>query len=98
MERGVSLGVLLAVVGIVLAVIGWLLLRRAGDGWRIGRLLAVAPQRGLADAAALAARGEDAYVRIHGRIDSDEEFPGREGAPLVFQRRRLQRETRGPLT
>jgi hypothetical protein len=93
----VSGGILLIFTGIALGVTGWLLLRRGGDGWRIGRLLAVAPQRSLAEAAALAARGEEAYVRLHGRIDSDEVFPGRDGAPLVFQRRRLQREVPGRL-
>jgi hypothetical protein len=90
------IGLALVAIGSLTGVVGWLLLRRAGGGWRIGRLLAVAPQRSLAEAAGLAARGEEAYVRIHGRVDSDEEFPGPDGAPLVFQRRRLQREDRGP--
>ena len=27
---------------------------------------------------------------LHGRVDSDEEFPGDDGKPIVFRRRRLQ--------
>ncbi len=48
-------GILLIFTGIALGVTGWLLLRRGGDGWRIGRLLAVAPQRSLAEALAVGA-------------------------------------------
>ncbi len=88
-------GPILVVVGLLLALVGWLLLRRSGDGWRIGRLLAAAPPHSLAEARAMAARGDQAYVRLHGRIDSAEEFPGDDDKPLVFQRRRLQRSTRG---
>jgi len=57
----------------------------------VGRTLSAAPERSLVEAAAMAARGEVAYVRVHGRIDSDEEFPGDDDKPLVFRRRRLQR-------
>ena len=88
-------GPILVVVGLLLALVGWSLLRRSGDGWRIGRLLAAAPPHSLADARAMAARGDQAYVRLHGRIDSAEEFPGDDDKPLVFQRRRLQRSTSG---
>ena len=45
----------------------------------------------------MAARGDQAYVRLHGRIDSAEEFPGEDGKPLVFQRRRLQRWVSDPV-
>jgi hypothetical protein len=82
-------------VGLLLVLAGWLLLRRDGDAWRIGRLLAAAPARSLADARAMTARGEQAYVRLHGRIDSSEEFPGDDGQPLVFRRRRLQQPVSG---
>jgi hypothetical protein len=77
-------------LGVLAAILGWFLLRSLGRGWRIGRLLAAAPQRSLADAAAVAAAGAETYLRLHGRIDSDEEFPGDDGKPLVFRRRRLQ--------
>ena len=85
------IGPLLLLAGIVSLVAGWWLLRRSGSSWRIGRLLSAAPQRSLAEAQALASDGARAYVRLHGRVDSGEEFPGDDGAPLVFRRRRLQR-------
>ncbi|MEA2026632.1 MAG: hypothetical protein U9O18_08065 [Chloroflexota bacterium] len=85
-----ALGLLLVVLGFVALGAGVWLLRRGGTGWRIGRLLSAAPQRSLSQAAVIAAGGEPAYIRIHGRIDSDEEFPGDDGKPVVFRRRRLQ--------
>lgn len=88
------IGPLLIVLGLAAGVIGWYLLRRGGNAWRLGRLLAAAPQRSLAEAAAIAAAGDETYVRLHGRIDSDEEFPSEDGKPLVYRRRRLQRRSR----
>lgn len=88
------IGPSLVLIGFVSGVAGVALLRRSGASWRIGRLLSAAPRWSLADAAAVAARGEQAYVRLHGRIDSDEEFPGDDDKPLVFRRRRLQRQVR----
>jgi hypothetical protein len=87
------IGLVLIAAGAATGILGAILLRRSGPGWRVGRLLAAAPQRSLADAAAIAAAGEPAYIRLHGRIDSDEEFPNEDGKPLVFRRRRLQRRT-----
>jgi hypothetical protein len=84
------IGVVVVVAGVALLVGGWLLLRTNGASWRVGRLLAAAPQRSISEARAMAARGEPAYVQVHGRIDSAEEFPGDEAQPLVFRRRRLQ--------
>ena len=34
--------------------------------------------------------GDETYIRLHGRIDSEEEFSDEEGKPVVFRRRRLQ--------
>lgn len=85
------ISLVLILLGIVLGVLGLVLLRSTGGGWRLGRLLAAAPLRSLAEAATIAASGDEAYVRLHGRIDSAEEFPGDTGVPLVFRRRRLQR-------
>ncbi len=85
-----ALGLLLVLLGFVALGAGVWLLRRGGTGWRIGRLLSAAPQRSLSEAVAIAAGGEPTYIRIHGRIDSDEEFPGDDDKPVVFRRRRLQ--------
>ena len=85
------IGPALVVLGLAAGVLGFVLLRLSGSGWRIGRLLAAAPERTLAEATEIARAGEPAFVRLHGRIDSDEELPGDDGKPLVFRRRRLQR-------
>ena len=87
------IGGALLVIGLLAGLAGYLLLRRSGTGWRVGRLLAGAPERTLAQATMVAGSGEPAFVRLHGRIDSDEEFPGDDGKPLVYRRRRLQRRT-----
>jgi hypothetical protein len=84
------IGLLLILAGLGAGVLGFYLLRRSGPGWRIGRLLAAAPQLSLDDAIERARRGDVTYLRVHGRIDSDEEFPGDDDKPLVFRRRRLQ--------
>jgi hypothetical protein len=84
------IGLLLVLIGLGIGVLGTVLLRRSGSGWRIGRLLSAAPQVSLEMAAETAQLGQEAYVRIHGRIDSDEEFPSDEDQPLVFRRRQLQ--------
>ena len=87
-------GLVIVLAGLCSAILGWALLRRSGSGWRIGRLLSAAPQHSLPEAAAMADRGQKAYIRLHGRIDSDEEFPGDDAKPIVFRRRRLQRQVR----
>jgi hypothetical protein len=84
------IGPILVLVALVLGMVGWLLLRSSGRGWRIGRLLSAAPARSLEEAASVAASGAEPYVRLHGRIDSAEEFPGDDDKPVVFRRRRLQ--------
>ena len=86
--------ILLIVAAVAFGIAGVYLLRRNGRGWRVGRLLAVAPRRSLAEAVAMARAGDERYVRIHGRIDSDEEFPSDDDKPIVFRRRRLQRAGR----
>jgi hypothetical protein len=78
------------VTGSLALAAGIVLLRRTGQAWRLGRLLAAAPSRSLAEVAAMAATGEAAYVRTHGRVSSHEVFPDEDDRPLVFRRRRLQ--------
>jgi hypothetical protein len=80
----------LAAVGLALLGIGALLLRSLGSGFRVGRLLAAAPNVTVADAVAMARAGERRFVRVHGRITSDEEFPDEHDRPLVFRRTRLE--------
>ena len=65
------------------------LLRSLGVGYRVGRLLAAAPAVVIEEAQAMASGSTD-YVRITGRITSDEEFPDENDRPLVFRRKRIQ--------
>jgi hypothetical protein len=71
------------------------LLRGIGPRYRIGRLLAGAPGVSLEEAVAMATDGRSGYVRLHGRITSDEEFPDEHDRPLVYRRRRVQVLERG---
>jgi hypothetical protein len=82
--------VLLAVAGVVALGGGLLALRRVGPGYRVGRLLAAAPELSLAEAVEAAGADPPRYVRVEGRISSDEEFPDEHDRPLVFRRRRLE--------
>ncbi|MEO7117735.1 MAG: hypothetical protein ABIZ34_02055 [Candidatus Limnocylindrales bacterium] len=79
------------VAGIGLVAAGAVLLRRLGAGYRVARLLAVAPTATLAEISAMAATGERRYVKGTGRVSSDEEFPDEDARPLVYRRRRIQR-------
>ncbi|MBA2254514.1 MAG: hypothetical protein H0W07_05310, partial [Chloroflexi bacterium] len=88
-----NLPLLLAVLGLVALFVASLLLRSIGRGYRIARLLAAAPEVSIAEALELAA-GPERFVRVRGRVESDEEFPDEHDRPLVFRRERL--ETRGP--
>ena len=87
------IGLIVLILGLLSGLGGYLLLRATGPGWRVGRLLAAAPRRTFGEVTALAAGGEEAYVRVHGRIDSDEEFPDADGRPLVYRRRRFQQRS-----
>jgi hypothetical protein len=80
----------LVVAGGAALVVGYLLLRQVGTAWRVGRLLSAAPMASLDEAVAMARVGDAGYVRVHGRISSDEEFPDENDRPLVYRRRRLQ--------
>jgi hypothetical protein len=78
--------------GVAACLMAGLLLRRVGPGFRIARLLAGAPEIAV-DEVATAAAGGQRYVRVHGRIASDEEFPDEMDRPLVYRRRRLDLAT-----
>ena len=61
-----------------------------GDRYRVGRLLAAAPEASIAEAAALAGEQSQRYVRVHGRLASAEVFPDDQDRPLVYRRSRLE--------
>lgn len=71
-------------------VLSALVLRSLGIRYRVGRLLASAPQVSIDEAHELARSGEPRFVRMTGRITSDEEFPDDQDRPLVFRRTRLE--------
>ena len=77
------------VAGLVALAAGILVLRSYGPNYRIGRLLASTPTVSVAEARGLA-DGRPRYVRVDGRIDSEEDFEDDAHRPLVFRRTRLQ--------
>lgn len=83
----------LAICGLTLFLAGALALRSMGSGYRIGRLLAATPMVSINEAIAMAREGTTRYVRVSGRVSSDEEFPDDLDRPLVFRRRRIELAT-----
>jgi hypothetical protein len=81
---------LVIAAGVVALVAGVLVLRMFGPRYRVGRLLSTTPRVSVADAVAIANRGESRYVRVDGRIDSDQEFEDADHRPLVFRRTILE--------
>jgi hypothetical protein len=81
---------LLGAAGVLALGVAFAILRSFGPRYRVGRLLAVVPQVPIADAVALAERGENRFVRIDGRIDSDAEFEDEAHRPLVLRRTTIQ--------
>jgi hypothetical protein len=81
---------LLAAAGVVALGVAGLVLRTFGPRYRIARLIATTPRVSVAEATELAARDPGPYVRVDGRIDSDQEFEGPDHQPLVFRRVRLE--------
>jgi hypothetical protein len=77
---------LLTAVGFVALITASLILRSFGPRYRIGRLLAAAPRVSVAEARALAESGTARYVRIDGRIDSEEDWEDADHRPLVLRR------------
>jgi hypothetical protein len=76
--------------GLLAFVVAALLLRTYGPRYRVGRLLATVPSVSLADVRLAAEAGESRYVRVEGRVDSEEAFEDDARRPLVFRRIRLQ--------
>jgi hypothetical protein len=86
----VSVALILLLTGVVALVVGLLILRSAGGGARLGRLLAGTTLVSIDEALHLARADADRYVRVSGRITSEEEFPDDQDRPLVFRRTRVQ--------
>ena len=84
----------LAACGLLSLVLGAFVMRGFGRGYRVGRILRGAPEVTLEEAAEAARSGRRVYVRVHGRISSEEEFPDEHDRPLVYRRRRVQLATR----
>lgn len=82
--------VLLIAAGALALAAGVTVLRSFGPGYRIGRLLAATPRVPIDEARSLAERGARRYVRIDGRIDSENEFDDAEHRPLVLRRTRFE--------
>jgi hypothetical protein len=81
---------IVVVAGLAALGAGALVLRSFGPGYRVGRLLASTPRATIEEAEAVAAGGRPRYLRIDGRLDSDEDFPDEHERPLVYRRRRLE--------
>ena len=79
----------LTVAGVLALGAGAWIQRSFGSRARVGRLLAVAPRVSIADARLLAEAGESRYVRVDGRLDSDQEFEDADHRPLVLRRTTL---------
>jgi len=76
-------------LGLLALVAGAAVLRSIGARYRVGRLLAAAPNVSVAEAIA-AASGPPRYLRVTGRVDAEDEFEDEHHRPLVFRRTRLQ--------
>jgi hypothetical protein len=85
----------LLLVGLGLAVLaaGLAILLSFGRRYRVGRLLATAPLVTIAEAVRLAGEATPRYVRIEGRIDSEQEFEDADHRPLVLRRTRIEART-----
>ncbi len=80
----------LLIPGLGLLIAGGLFLRSIGPGQRVGRLLASTPRISVEQALALTRDSVPRYIRVDGRLDSDEDFPDEREQPLIFRRRRLE--------
>jgi hypothetical protein len=80
----------LAAAGVVALIGAGLTLRTFGARYRVGRLLATTPKVTVGEAVEMARAGKRAYVRVDGRIDTEEDFEGPDHQPLVLRRVRLE--------
>lgn len=90
----ISLPIVLVLAGLGAILAAIVLLRSLGPRYRIGRLLSASPSVSIDDALTIAG-GAPSYVRVSGRISSEEEFPDDHERPLVFRRTRIELSTGG---
>ena len=81
---------LLAAAGAIALVAAAAVLRSYGPRYRVGRLLASTPRVSVTDALQIARARRPRYVRVEGRIDSEEEFEDVHHRPLVLRRTRFE--------
>ena len=81
---------LLAAVGVVALGTAGLILRTFGPSFRVARLIATTPRVSVAEANELARAGRPVWVRVDGRIDSEDDFESPDHQPLVLRRVRLE--------
>ena len=81
---------LLVAAGLCAVIAGVVVLRTFGPRYRVGRLLATTPHVSIDEARSIAAGGRRRYIRVEGRIDSEEDFEDAAHRPLVFRRTRLE--------
>lgn len=81
---------LLVAIGLAALVTGVALVASFGDRLHVGRLLARTNRVEVAELPALAAASPPPYVRVDGRIDSEDEFEDAAHRPLVFRRTLVQ--------
>jgi hypothetical protein len=87
---------LLPIAGGLLALLAAaLVLRSYGPRYRVARLLATVPAVTLEEALGAAASAKPPYLRVDGRVDSEESFEDAARRPLVFRRTRLQVRSKG---
>jgi hypothetical protein len=87
---------ILLLVGVVALGAGFAILRSFGPRYRVGRLLASTPRVSIGEALELAGSGETRFVRVDGRIDSEEEFEDIDHRPLVLRRTRIEHRVAVP--
>jgi hypothetical protein len=81
---------LLGVGGVAAIAASELLARRLAPRYVLGRTLSAAREVSIEQAHEMAVAGRSRFVRVHGRLSSEEEFPDEHDRPLVYRRKRLE--------
>ncbi len=86
---------ILLAAGLLLMAAAAGILRSYGPRYRVARLLATLQPTPLAEVLEAAGAGPPRYLRVDGRLDSEEAFEDAARRPLVFRRTRVQVRSRG---